>query len=149
MDSCAQALLFYIPRYLWKTWEAGKMKMLVLDLNCPIIAEDTKNERKKLLVDYFTNNMHNHNFYAIRCVAFLGVSFFSAYRHRCVSKNGGRIHLTSSYGFGFDFAILLRSHRIPRALHRFSSIPFSFAFSGRGFLRQPMKALAFIVVTVS
>jgi len=61
-----QALLFYIPRYLWKTWEAGKMKMLVLDLNCPIIAEDTKNERKKLLVDYFAANLHNHNFYAIR-----------------------------------------------------------------------------------
>lgn len=61
-----QALLFYIPRYLWKTWEAGKMKMLVLDLNCPIIAEDTKNDRKKLLVDYFATNLHNHNFYAIR-----------------------------------------------------------------------------------
>lgn len=61
-----QALLFYIPRYLWKTWEAGKMKMLVLDLNCPIIAEDTKNERKKLLVDYFATNLHNHNFYAVR-----------------------------------------------------------------------------------
>ena len=61
-----QALLFYIPRYLWKTWEAGKMKMLVLDLNCPIIAEETKNERKKLLVDYFASNLHNHNFYAIR-----------------------------------------------------------------------------------
>jgi hypothetical protein len=61
-----QALLFYIPRYLWKTWEAGKMKMLVLDLSCPIIAEETKNERKKLLVDYFTSNMHNHNFYALR-----------------------------------------------------------------------------------
>merc|ERR1712071_149453 len=61
-----QALLFYIPRYLWKTWEAGKMKMLVLDLGCPIIAEDTKNERKKLLVDYFASNLHNHNFYALR-----------------------------------------------------------------------------------
>ena len=24
-----QAILFYIPRYLWKTWEAGKIKMLV------------------------------------------------------------------------------------------------------------------------
>jgi len=61
-----QALLFYIPRYLWKTWEAGKMKMLVLDLNCPIIADETKNERKALLVDYFSANLHNHNFYAIR-----------------------------------------------------------------------------------
>lgn len=61
-----QAILFYIPRYLWKAWEDGKMKMLVLDLNFPIIADDTKKERKKLLVDYFVSNLHQHNFYASR-----------------------------------------------------------------------------------
>ena len=32
-----QAILFYIPRYLWKTWEAGKVKMLVQDMNVPIV----------------------------------------------------------------------------------------------------------------
>ena len=61
-----QAFLFYIPRYLWKIWEAGKMKKLVLDLNCPIIDHETKNERKKLLVSYFLTNLNNHNFYAAR-----------------------------------------------------------------------------------
>jgi len=61
-----QALIFYIPRYLWKKWEAGKMACLVHDLNCPIIPEDTKNERKKLLVDYLETNLHKHKFYAIR-----------------------------------------------------------------------------------
>lgn len=29
---CFQALLFYLPRYLWKTWEAGRMRLLVTDL---------------------------------------------------------------------------------------------------------------------
>lgn len=29
---CFQALLFYIPRYLWKTWETGLLRMLVKDL---------------------------------------------------------------------------------------------------------------------
>jgi len=61
-----QAAFFYIPRYLWKTWEGGKLKMLVLDLNSPIIDEDVKNERKQLLIDYFTSNLHGHNFYAIK-----------------------------------------------------------------------------------
>uniref|UniRef100_A0A224XSQ0 Innexin n=2 Tax=Panstrongylus TaxID=65342 RepID=A0A224XSQ0_9HEMI len=61
-----QAILFYIPRYLWKTWEGGRIKMLVLDLNCPVISEDCKEDRKKLLVDYFTSNLHTQNFYAIR-----------------------------------------------------------------------------------
>jgi len=61
-----QAMLFYIPRYLWKTWEGGRMKMLVMDLNCPIVDEDNKCGRKKLILDYFISNIKNHNFYAFR-----------------------------------------------------------------------------------
>lgn len=61
-----QAILFYVPRYLWKTWEGGRIKMLVLDLNCPVINEECKADRKKLLVDYFTSNLHTQNFYAVR-----------------------------------------------------------------------------------
>lgn len=61
-----QAIFFYIPRYLWKTWEGGRIKMLVLDLNCPVVSEDCKSERRKLLVDYFTMNLHTQNFYAFR-----------------------------------------------------------------------------------
>lgn len=61
-----QAILFYIPRYLWKTWESGKTKMLVMDLNSPIVSEDTKNSRKGLLVDYISANRHHMNIYAYK-----------------------------------------------------------------------------------
>lgn len=61
-----QAILFYIPRYLWKTWEGGRIKMLVLDLNCPVVSEDCKSDRRKLLVEYFISNLHSQNFYAYR-----------------------------------------------------------------------------------
>ncbi|KAF7400997.1 hypothetical protein HZH66_006181 [Vespula vulgaris] len=61
-----QAILFYVPRYLWKTWEGGRIKMLMLDLNCPVANEETKCERRKLLVDYFALNLHSQNFYAFR-----------------------------------------------------------------------------------
>ncbi|XP_014477993.1 PREDICTED: innexin inx2-like [Dinoponera quadriceps] len=61
-----QAILFYIPRYLWKNWEGGRIKMLVLDLNCPVVSEDCKSDRRKLLVDYITSNLHMQNFYAYR-----------------------------------------------------------------------------------
>lgn len=61
-----QAILFYVPRYLWKTWEGGRIKMLVLDLNCPVIGEDCKKDRRKLLVDYFHRNLHSQNFYAFK-----------------------------------------------------------------------------------
>ncbi|KAJ8672805.1 hypothetical protein QAD02_004065 [Eretmocerus hayati] len=61
-----QAILFYFPRYLWKMWEGGRIKMLVLDLNCPVVSEDCKSDRRKLLVDYFATNLHSQNFYAFR-----------------------------------------------------------------------------------
>ncbi|XP_077284716.1 innexin 2 [Arctopsyche grandis] len=61
-----QAILFYVPRYLWKTWEAGRIKSLILDLNCPIVSEQCKDDRKKALVEYFSLNIHTHNFYAYR-----------------------------------------------------------------------------------
>jgi hypothetical protein len=63
-----QAMFFYLPRYLWKTWEAGRLKMLTLDLNCPIINEDNKRERISLLVDYFYTNLHCQNFYVVRFI---------------------------------------------------------------------------------
>lgn len=63
-----QAMFFYIPRYLWKTWEAGRLKMLTLDLSCPIISEENKRERLNLLIDYFHTNLHCQNFYAIRFI---------------------------------------------------------------------------------
>ncbi|KAG5667871.1 hypothetical protein PVAND_015838 [Polypedilum vanderplanki] len=60
------AICFYIPRYLWKTWEGGRIKMLVMDLNCPVVNDDAKEERKKILLDYFSDNLNRHNFYAFR-----------------------------------------------------------------------------------
>jgi len=61
-----QAILFYIPRYLWKLWEGGKMKMLVQELNLPIVEENTKLDRIQILIDYFTDTRHNHNSYTFR-----------------------------------------------------------------------------------
>lgn len=61
-----QAIMFYVPRYLWKVWEGGKVKMLVMQLNSPIVDDDTKRERKAMLINYFFVNLHNHNFYAYR-----------------------------------------------------------------------------------
>ena len=40
----------------------------IVDMNVPIIDEDAKEDRKKILVDYFTTNRHNHEFYAYRYI---------------------------------------------------------------------------------
>ena len=60
-----QAILFYIPRYLWKNWEAGKVALLVQEMNVPIVEADTKRDRIGILVDYFSLR-HNHTFYALK-----------------------------------------------------------------------------------
>ncbi len=40
--------------------------MLVQDMNVPIVDADTKKDRIKLLVDYFSINRNNHEFYCLR-----------------------------------------------------------------------------------
>lgn len=59
-----QAVLFYIPRYLWKTAEAGKLKILTQDLTNPIIEPDVKEDRLAVLQLYITSNVNHHMFYA-------------------------------------------------------------------------------------
>ena len=38
--------------------------MLVQDMNVPMVDKDQKEDRKKVLVDYFLEDRHNHEFYA-------------------------------------------------------------------------------------
>ncbi|XP_035231043.1 innexin inx2-like [Stegodyphus dumicola] len=59
-----QAMLFYIPRYLWKMWEGGRVRALILGLNSPIMSYEKKEENRKILVEYLTENMGNHTLYA-------------------------------------------------------------------------------------
>ena len=58
--------MFYIPRWLWKNWEAGKIAALMMDLDLGIISEAEKRSKKKLLLDYLYANLKNHNFWAYR-----------------------------------------------------------------------------------
>lgn len=62
-----QALLFYVPRYLWKNTENHKIQNLVMEFNSPIVSaeknEEGKNENTELLVNYLEENLGNHTFY--------------------------------------------------------------------------------------
>ena len=61
-----QAILFYIPRWLWKNWEAGKISTLRMDLNLGVQSDTDKKLKKKLLIDYLYSNLKQHNFWAYR-----------------------------------------------------------------------------------
>lgn len=55
-----QALLFYFPRYLWKTIEGGKIKQLILGLNSPVMKLAKRNKNRTKLVQYFTRSFGSH-----------------------------------------------------------------------------------------
>uniref|UniRef100_T1JJS6 Innexin n=1 Tax=Strigamia maritima TaxID=126957 RepID=T1JJS6_STRMM len=61
-----QAVLFYIPRWLWKNWEGGKIPALTMNLQLAICSETEKKQQKKLLADYLWSNLRNHDFWALR-----------------------------------------------------------------------------------
>ncbi|XP_037726113.1 innexin shaking-B isoform X1 [Drosophila suzukii] len=61
-----QAILFYTPRWLWKSWEGGKIHALIMDLDIGICSEAEKKQKKKLLLDYLWENLRYHNWWAYR-----------------------------------------------------------------------------------
>lgn len=60
-----QGLLFYVPRYLWKSAEGHKINNLAMDFNSPVVSA-TEGDGKKnihLLVNYLLDNLGHHTFY--------------------------------------------------------------------------------------
>lgn len=64
-----EALLFYVPRYLWKTSEGGKIRMLVQGLMEPMLSDDAKADQVATIVKYFRVNRGTHGLYALRYFA--------------------------------------------------------------------------------
>ena len=46
--------------------KSGKNSLYVQDMHLPIVAKEQKDDRIKILVDYFSSNRNNHTFYAIK-----------------------------------------------------------------------------------
>lgn len=60
-----QAITFYLPRFIWKFWEAGRMKAIVEDLSSSIMPSDVEEQAKHNLVDYLFVNVNQHQVYAV------------------------------------------------------------------------------------
>lgn len=61
------AIMFYIPRYIWKTSEGGKVKMLVGSLHeNPMLTADQKGDQISTIVKYFKLHRGTHTMYALR-----------------------------------------------------------------------------------
>jgi len=65
-----QAAFFYLPKYLWDTAEGGKIKMLVGDLQNPMLTAEGRKPQIQKVVDYLMLQRGNHGAYALK---FFGV----------------------------------------------------------------------------
>lgn len=61
-----QAILFYTPRWMWKSWEGGKIHALMMDLDVGVCSEIEKKQKKKLMIDYLWENLRYNNWYAYK-----------------------------------------------------------------------------------
>lgn len=94
-----QAALFYIPRYLWKSWDNGRIRMLTTDVNCPIVDDACRNIRKGAMINYIIGHMHLHNMYALKyifCEILNGVNVFGQMYYMNCFLGGEFIH------YGYD-----------------------------------------------
>ncbi|KAH0550653.1 innexin inx3 [Cotesia glomerata] len=60
-----QGILFYLPHWMWKQWEDGKIRMISDGMRGPLI--ETKQERQQRtsrLIQYILDTLHLHNSYA-------------------------------------------------------------------------------------
>ncbi|XP_011307445.1 innexin inx3 [Fopius arisanus] len=60
-----QGLLFYIPHWMWKQWEEGKVRMISDGLRGAIVENKQERQAKAFrLVQYIMDTLHLHNSYA-------------------------------------------------------------------------------------
>ena len=79
-----QAICFYIPRYLWKIGESGRIKMLVNDLHYPIMEPENKEKRLNLLVRYFLDNRGDFLWYSMKYVLCEVLNFVNTLAQICL-----------------------------------------------------------------
>ena len=61
-----QALMFYIPRYFWKSIEGGKVKLLIQDLQEPLLGTEDKQKEIENIIVYWRLHRGTHGFYALK-----------------------------------------------------------------------------------
>ncbi|XP_024887337.1 innexin inx1 [Temnothorax curvispinosus] len=64
-----QAVLCYIPQWLWGFWEGGLMQALVMGMNYGMDSEENLKKKKGALMDYLMMHIRNHNTYVYRYFA--------------------------------------------------------------------------------
>lgn len=60
-----QGILFYVPHWIWKNWEEGKVRMISDGMRGAMIGpKENRKDKVSRLVQYIMDTLHMHNFYA-------------------------------------------------------------------------------------
>lgn len=60
-----QGILFYVPHWIWKNWEEGKVRMITDGMRGAIVStKEDRSDRQRRLVQYIIETLHMHNMYA-------------------------------------------------------------------------------------
>jgi len=66
----AQALLFYLPHYIWKSAEGGRIGLMVQGMDEKTLMEpEGKEDKRRAAVQYFIRTLGSHNSYVAKYVA--------------------------------------------------------------------------------
>lgn len=58
-------MLFYVPHWVWKNWEEGKIRMISDGMRGALVGtKEERADRQSRLVQYIMETMHMHNTYA-------------------------------------------------------------------------------------
>jgi len=63
-----QAVLCYLPHFIWKSWEGGKISMLIQELDKPMIDSESSKDRRTVIVNWVTRTIRSHNLYVYKFV---------------------------------------------------------------------------------
>jgi len=63
-----QAMLFYFPHLVHKTWEGGKIASIISGLHRVVLEKEDRHAREKILAKYIRDNLTTHNMWGVRLV---------------------------------------------------------------------------------
>uniref|UniRef100_A0A0K8RDF6 Innexin n=1 Tax=Ixodes ricinus TaxID=34613 RepID=A0A0K8RDF6_IXORI len=63
-----QAILFYVPYYIWKNWEGGLLEAITMGMQVVIMEDQERDHKKRILTEYLHRHMRHHKFYALKYI---------------------------------------------------------------------------------
>lgn len=73
-----KGILFYLPHWIWKTWEEGKIRMISDGMRGALVGnKDDRAHRVSRLVQYVIESLHLHNTYAFGYFLCEGLNFIN------------------------------------------------------------------------